>query len=313
MSDDVVDRVAGAPTARAAVLRTSAAPLLDAKGAAALLNVPATWVLAEARAARIPHVRLHMPPDAITADHIDAYKEKLLAGWRRERATDGSYAWAEQAEGPLSNRTIVRHLVVLNGIFKRAKCKGWITDNPASGEMVERPPVIYTGEFDTYTRDEVELLAAHARNSQDAAIYRTAAYTGLRQGELLALQWRDVNFVTGLVHAENADVARPQLGGRALDQADESPLGGLVPAPSAAPRPCATALGGVRREQRVAGFGYARDTPAADGATEERADTAFPCKPSTRGGTRTRTAAKGQWLLRPSCLTNSTTRAGRLT
>ena len=34
------------------------APLLDAKGAAALLNVPATWVLAEARADRIPHVRL---------------------------------------------------------------------------------------------------------------------------------------------------------------------------------------------------------------------------------------------------------------
>jgi excisionase family DNA binding protein len=34
------------------------ASLLDAKGAGALLNVPATWVLAEARADRIPHVRL---------------------------------------------------------------------------------------------------------------------------------------------------------------------------------------------------------------------------------------------------------------
>jgi excisionase family DNA binding protein len=33
-------------------------PLLDAHGAAALLNVPATWVLAEARANRIPYVRL---------------------------------------------------------------------------------------------------------------------------------------------------------------------------------------------------------------------------------------------------------------
>jgi excisionase family DNA binding protein len=34
------------------------APLLDSNGAAALLNVPASWVLAEARADRIPHVRL---------------------------------------------------------------------------------------------------------------------------------------------------------------------------------------------------------------------------------------------------------------
>jgi excisionase family DNA binding protein len=32
--------------------------LLDAQGAATLLNVPASWVLAEARADRIPHVRL---------------------------------------------------------------------------------------------------------------------------------------------------------------------------------------------------------------------------------------------------------------
>jgi excisionase family DNA binding protein len=50
--------VAGAPTAPSAAARMSVAPLLDAKGAAALLNVPATWVLAEARADRIPHVRL---------------------------------------------------------------------------------------------------------------------------------------------------------------------------------------------------------------------------------------------------------------
>ena len=34
------------------------AGLLDAKEAGALLNVPHTWVLAEARADRIPHVRL---------------------------------------------------------------------------------------------------------------------------------------------------------------------------------------------------------------------------------------------------------------
>jgi len=32
--------------------------LLDAKQASAVLNVPASWVLAEARADRIPHVRL---------------------------------------------------------------------------------------------------------------------------------------------------------------------------------------------------------------------------------------------------------------
>jgi excisionase family DNA binding protein len=35
-----------------------APPLLDSEQAAELLNVPASWLMAEARAQRIPHVRL---------------------------------------------------------------------------------------------------------------------------------------------------------------------------------------------------------------------------------------------------------------
>ena len=52
------DRLPSTSTAPATMAQNGAAPLLDAKGAAALINVPATWVLAEARAERIPHVRL---------------------------------------------------------------------------------------------------------------------------------------------------------------------------------------------------------------------------------------------------------------
>ena len=61
--------------------------------------------------------------EAITPDVVDAYKEKLIA------------------EGKLSNRTIVRHLTVLHGIFKRAKRVWRLQDNPASADLVERPKV----------------------------------------------------------------------------------------------------------------------------------------------------------------------------
>ena len=112
----------------------------------------------------------------VTPDMVDAYKERLLA------------------EGRLSNRTVVRHLTVLHGIFKRAARVWGLQRNPASADLVERPPVRYSGEFRTLRPDEVLLLLQHANNPQDAAIYVTAAFTGLRLGELLALRWSDVDF-----------------------------------------------------------------------------------------------------------------------
>jgi len=53
-------------------------PLIDAKAASLLLGVPYTWLLAQARARRIPHHRL---------GHYVRFNPDDLAGWLQETKT----------------------------------------------------------------------------------------------------------------------------------------------------------------------------------------------------------------------------------
>lgn len=129
---------------------------------------------------------------SITPAEVEAYRDELKAMVR----ADGTRK--------LSNRTIVRHLVVLHAIFKRAARVWGITVNPASGELVDRPSVRYSGEFRTLSPDEVRLVASRMEVAEEAALITTAAFTGLRLGELLALRWVDVNFGLRRVHVRRS-------------------------------------------------------------------------------------------------------------
>jgi integrase len=183
------------------------------------------------------------PLERITTAGIEAWRSEL-ASVSEARRVDRRRAQGSGHRPPspraLSNSTKNRIMVTLHGVLKRA-CKVYgLPANPASG--IERHPVRLTGDIDVFSPEEVWALVRAAACEQDGAIFLTAAFTGLRRGELIALRWRDVDF-TGSVLRVRASYA-----GAALT----APKSGKVRSVPLAPE-VAKALAQLSRRERFMG------------------------------------------------------------
>jgi integrase len=106
----------------------------------------------------------------------------------------------------LSPKTIQNYIGTLKTLYKFAMHprRRWAMANPAEGIELDGVPR-YQG-IRYLNPDEVELLVANAIPGRfqelDATMYRTAAMTGLRLGELCALRWEDVDWSASAVRVQ---------------------------------------------------------------------------------------------------------------
>ena len=89
-------------------------------------------------------------------------------------------AWRTSFGPALAARTKNKWLVVLHGVFRRAQTVWGLPVNPVTG--IEKYRQRSSGDVDVFSPEEVLALVRAAGDEQDAAIYLTAAFTGLRRG-----------------------------------------------------------------------------------------------------------------------------------
>jgi len=106
-------------------------------------------------------------------------------------------AWVARLDGSIRTRN--KLLIVLHGVLSRARKVPFNAAAEVEGLRERR-----SGDIAVFSPEEIWALVRAAESEQDAAIYLTAAFTGLRQGELLALRWRDVDFSGSVVRVRGS-------------------------------------------------------------------------------------------------------------
>jgi integrase len=101
----------------------------------------------------------------------------------------------------ISARTVGHAHRVLSACLRRAVENGTITRNVAA---IRKPPKVEERELEILTPDQVSIVLEALKGHSLHPIASLALATGMRRGELLALQWSDIDLNSGTIRVERS-------------------------------------------------------------------------------------------------------------
>jgi len=131
-------------------------------------------------------------------------------------------------EKSLSDENIQKVHTMINDSLKKAERWGYINKNHAS--LVDRPKATKK-EVQVWTVDEVKRFLNHLEGNRYSIAFLLALTTGMRQGEILGLRWKDVDFENGCIRitqtlsADGKEIlpyTKTKSGSRVIDLDDDT-------------------------------------------------------------------------------------------
>ena len=130
----------------------------------------------------------HMRLDKITTRDVQKFVNDLFVNGKNL-----------QTGKPLSRKTVIHHLSLISNIFNYAMDMDMISHNPCERVKV---PKAEKKEKEIYTIEEMEHIFELLENAEfKFRVYiMLSVYSGFRRGEMLGLEWKDVDFEHGVIN-----------------------------------------------------------------------------------------------------------------
>ena len=135
---------------------------------------------------------------------MDKITTRLLQQFVMDVANEKRFNRKGEPMPPYAPKTVRNYITFISTVFDYAVRMQMLSDNPCRNVVI---PSIRSKKRDIYSLEEVqqmlELFEQETEANYKYTIFFTlAAFTGLRRGELLGLEWKDIDFNAGSIYIQ---------------------------------------------------------------------------------------------------------------
>ena len=148
----------------------------------------------------------HMRMDKITTRTLQKFVSELVKADKLN--------CKGEAIGRLAPKTVRNHIAFISTVFDYALKQGMVRDNPCKNVTLPSDP---EKDRSIYTLEEVQKMLDLFKSESEAnykftVFFTLAVFTGLRRGELLGLEWKDIDWEHQLLKVVRTSEWTKELG-----------------------------------------------------------------------------------------------------